>query len=212
MAGLRSFLRTSADDVDTRTVQLFITDEDVANVLLVHEKEETGRTGSLTDGRVGGKPAGWGIPGGGVNKTMADEDLVSQIFRFLPVYGIEGKLFEQMQLGEGIDIVLALTAIKEGLEELGLLIIPVTILFEEQNFSNHKVVVMSGRVVAGKIQKRSIETDDCNWFPFNGLPQGTYHSHRRRIIRALKVLGRDDLAHKVTVEVEEEQVQAREVV
>lgn len=189
----------------TRTVQLFTYDFDSQKVLLVHEKgdEVAGTMGSGIDGE---KPAGSGLPGGGVDERKSEQVLLERILRaYLPVYKIEERFFREMPFNAEIELKLFLTAVTEGIEETGLLICPVRFLFEEQNspehkISEHKVIVALGQIIAGSIQKKSIETDGCDWFDLRGLPWDTYRSHVRRIIRALKVLGRYDLAAEVTVQ------------
>ena len=184
----------------TRTVQLFTYDFDRQKVLLVHEKgdEEEGTKGQTTEGK---KPPGSGLPGGGVDENKSEEYLAGRILRsLLPIYKIEERFFREMPYNAEIELKLFLTAVTEGIEETGLLIRPVRILFDEKNGPRHEVIVALGQVIAGRISKRSIETDGCDWFDLYGLPWDTYYSHVWRIIRALKVLGRDDLAAKVTVQ------------
>lgn len=184
----------------TMTVQLLVTDEK-DRILLVHERGE-GVPARRAKPQIGSKPAGWGLPGGGIDEKKNEQQLLEQIMKFLTVYRIEERCFKEMPYAEEIDLRLYLTAVKEGIEETGLLIYPVTILLEEPNSPSHMVVVMSGQFLAGEIQKRSIETDDCGWFNLEHLPHGIYQSHIKRILRGFKVLGRDDLVHKITIDEE----------
>ena len=186
----------------SRTVQLFTFDFDNQKILLVHEKgdEKTGAKGPGPDVKIR-KLAGSGMPGGGIDENKSEHYLAECIQKsLLPIYRISGTSFREMPCDAEMELKLFLTAVTEGIEETGLLICPVRILFEEINGPGHKVVVALGRVTAGSICKRSIETDGCDWFDLHNLPWDTYHSQVRRIIRALKVLGRDDLAAKVTVQ------------
>ncbi|MBI2063817.1 MAG: hypothetical protein HYT65_02395 [Candidatus Yanofskybacteria bacterium] len=197
-----------------RTIQLFTFDPDSQKVLLVHEKGDE-KAGTKELGTKGKKPAGSGLPGGGVDENKSEEILYERILRsLLPVYRIDEIFFREMPWDAEVELKLFLTAITEGIEETGLLIRPTRILFEDGNSfnHNHKVIVALGQVIAGNISKRSIETDGCDWFDTCSLPWDTYHSHVRRIIRALKVLGRDDLAVKVMVQEKPEEKKTLEAV
>lgn len=161
------------------TVQAVIINSE-GRILLVHEKGEDGN-----------KPAGWGMPGGGVDRPI--EYLALQIYKFLPFFRINPEKWAAAQEMETevTNPLVMLTLIKECLEETGLLVFPKRILFEEANAPGHKVVVISAEIVDGEIQKRSLETDDCDWFDMDQLPEGIYGSHIRRIAQARAVLGQE---------------------
>ncbi len=191
------FSFSSPAPCSSRTVQLFVLDGE--KLLLVHEKGDEEVEGDKSNKSV--KPPGSGLPGGGIDENKSEEYIVNRLRRsLLPVYRIEENLFMNMPLNPDIESKLFLTAITEGIEETGLLICPTRVLFEEQNSPEHKVVVALGNVLGGSILKRSIETNGCDWFNFQNLPWDTYRSHVKRIIKAFKVLGRDDLALKVTIQ------------
>lgn len=192
-----SFSSSPMQNCSYRTVQLFVIDGE--KLLLVHEKgdEEVENVKS----NKGVKPPGSGLPGGGIDESKSEEYILSRLLRsLLPVYRIDENLFRGMTFNQDIEPKLFLTAVTEGIEETGLLICPLRVLFEEQNSRDHKVVVALGAVLGGSIQQRSIETNGCNWFNIQNLPWDTYRSHVKRIIKALKVLGRDDMALRVTIE------------
>lgn len=200
--------------VCARTVQLFVPDTpDFQKILLVHEKgdEEVGI--KKPNAIKGNKPAGSGLPGGGIDETQSEQYLVGRILKsLLPIYRISETFFVRMNYNREIELMLYLTAITEGIEETGLLINPVRILFEEQNLPEHKVVMVLGQVIAGNVSKRSIETDGCDWFDLDKLPHDTYLSHTCRIIRSLKVLSRNDLAARVTIQWKPKEESREEVV
>lgn len=166
------------------TVQALILGDD-GKILLVHERGAAESGKSLHIGGAG-KPPGWGLPGGGVDQS--EEYLLKQIQRFLPVYRLSEEKFFAILYNPAI-IEPILTLIKECIEETGLLVHPRGILLKRKIASDHEVWVMQAEILDGKIEKSSVETDDCNWFPFDNLPEGTYSSHRWRISCALRELG-----------------------
>lgn len=167
-----------------KTVQNFILKD--GKVLLVHERGEPGE---------GGKPSGWGLPGGGVGVARTEEQILNQICKSLPVFGgipLE-KLDQTMKTildweWNGEDLKVFLTAILEGLEETGFLIKPVRELLSEENAPGHQVVVVEGVIVLGELCRHSAETDDCAWFDLDRLPEGVYNSHIRRIAKARQII------------------------
>lgn len=169
-------------------------------ILLVHEKDHTGE---------GGRCPGWN-PFGGNTEGWSVERTYRQIINFLPVERIPEQDFlnlleirldddffswlwnhkDYKKFMPEIGQLIFLTAIREGIEETGLLVRPTTVLFEERTKSeNHRLLVVHSERVSGMIQKRSLETDDCGWFELQVLPEGIYPSHRRRIALAVYKLG-----------------------
>lgn len=209
-------MRVSNSAPCQRTIQLFVLEGD--KVILVHDKgddkpayndltgefvtkKHAGSKNHVSDSSfIDNKPPGWGLPGGGVDQGRSNEELYRQILRFLPVFRIDESIFLNMPVNEAIDLKAFLVAIKEGIEETGLLICPLKTLFEERNAKNHKVIVVEGKVLGGHINKRSMETDDCDWFELGHIPEGTYRSHIGRILKALKSLGLNEVACKVMVD------------
>lgn len=182
----------------TFTIQNVVIQE--KEIILVHEKDHTDE---------GGRRAGWNLFGGNT-EGWSIERTYRQIINFLPVERIPEQDFLNL-LGIRLDDdffswlwnhkdykkfmpeigqLIFLTAIREGIEETGLLVKPKFILFEERTASeNHHLLVAHSEIVSGTIQKRSLETDDCGWFDLRALPEGIYHSHRRRIALAVYKLG-----------------------
>ena len=194
----------SLEDVDITVQVLIVNDND--EVLMVDEK---GDGEVLVDGIVkqNGKPAGWGLPGGNiltVNQRTAKTFLASallqecydQIVRFIGVFGIDMEAFEEILHAQNLfpettmGALFALTAIRETLEETGLLVQPIMTLCEERvGEARHPVVTVLARYVDGEIVKRTVETRDCKWVAFNRLPMDTYVSHERRMVTSLAALG-----------------------
>lgn len=184
------------------TVQVLVGNEK-DEILMVAEKGDIEERGD--DGRRG-KPPGSGLPGGNIltiyqksGGTFLAEELiqgdVKQIVNYIDVDGIDRELFEEILRSENdfpkttIGVLVFLTAIRETLEETGLLVQPLTILFEEEVGAGHIVIVVLAKYIAGQITKRTLETKDCNWIPLDRLPGDTYHSHEHRIVEALQRLG-----------------------
>lgn len=165
------------------TVQNLILRDLDREILLVHDRGEPGR-----------KRPGYAMSGGSIN-GFTIESTIDQIFKFLPVYRIEFQdFYTVLETETGMGSLIFLTSIREGIEETGFLIRPVRVVLEEASnrifaslISNasHKVVVVQAEIVAGNMQKRSIETDDCDWFPLSSLPRDTYRSHVERIKKVL---------------------------
>src|SRR3989338_7165083 len=173
-------------------------------ILLVHEKDHAGE---------GGRRPGWNLFGGNtegwdINRTYR------QIINFLPVevdINLDEEFFRNFIRQERMDneffsffrthkeygnyvtllgSMVYFTAIREGIEETGLLVRPTAVLFEELTKSeNHRLIVVHSEIVLGKIKKRSLETYDCGWFDLRNLPEGTFPSHRSRIALAVYKLG-----------------------
>lgn len=192
------------EEVDI-TVQVFVVNEK-DEALMVDEK---GDGDVLTNGvaKYKGKPPGWGLPGGNiltVNQRTAKTFLASellrecydQIVRFVGVFGIDIEAFQDVVSAKNLfpetslGALFALTAVREVLEETGLLVQPIMILSEDRvGEARHRVVTVFARYVDGEIVKRTTETKDCKWTALDRLPVDTYVSHERRIISALATLG-----------------------
>ncbi len=89
------------------------------------------------------------------------------------------------------DMLNYITIVREALEETGLLVLPVRELFYntvKRSEREHTVVVLKCVIIAGKIDPRSIETDDCRWFPLNALPADLYRSHFLRILKGVPLI------------------------
>ena len=165
------------------TVQNLILRNNDSEILLVHDK-----------GEPGGKRSGYGMPGGSIN-GFTFESTLNQILKFLPVFRIEFSDFRAvLETETGIDPLIFLTSLREGIEETGFLIRPIRVVLEEatnRNLSSlianipHRVVVVQAEIVAGYINKRTVETDDCDWFSLSSLPQDLYRSHLERMKKAL---------------------------
>ena len=159
--------------------------------LLVHDKGDAQYTGG--DNRLPRKPPGWGLPGGGVDKT--EPELIKRINDLLVLQKISKnyeeakRKLETIPYNSEIELPIFLTFISECLEETGFLVWPVRILFEEIVGFKHRVPVGEGRILAGALCKRSLEIDDCDWYCPNQLPEGTYNLHKIRINRAARILG-----------------------
>ncbi|MDO8495591.1 MAG: hypothetical protein Q7S32_03710 [bacterium] len=163
------------------TVRLVVIEDD--QVLLVHEKGD----------QFSSKPAGWGLPGGGLDGKNAEE-LVMSIRRFLPIQSrvppeqVEAMMFTILDFTTDIALDVFLVGVKEGIEETGLVIRPEKKLFEIQNSPEHTIVVVRGNILGGTLSTRNTETDDCRWFSLETLPQGLYVSHERMIRRTMNIL------------------------
>ncbi|MFH1672436.1 MAG: NUDIX hydrolase [Pseudomonadota bacterium] len=184
------------------TVQVLVGNEK-NEILIVAEKGDAEERGNEERK---GKPPGSGLPGGNIltncqklRKTFFAEELirgdVKQIINYIDVEGIDQELFEEILRFENdfpkttIGFLIFLTAIRETLEETGLLVQPLSVLLQEEVGEGHLVIVVLAKYVAGKITKRTLETRDCNWTPLDRLPGDTYHSHEHRIVEALQRLG-----------------------
>lgn len=186
------------------TVRAFVLEEN--KVLLVHERENNvlieDPDGINPPRRYSGKrskPQGWGLPGGNVDFNSSLEDLIGKLLKFILFFEIASdqknasvilsSLFpERVESEEEFRLLLEL--IRESLLETGFLIKPIRQLFrEEVGSSGHKVYVFHCEISAGKLQKRSVETDDCEWFELSKLPDGLFRSHLRRINKSCAILG-----------------------
>ncbi|MBI2676683.1 MAG: hypothetical protein HYX21_01850 [Candidatus Yanofskybacteria bacterium] len=183
-----------------KTVRLVVIEE--GKVLLVHE-----RGGEFTV-----KPAGWGLPGGGVD-GKTEQDLVGTILKFLPIYcrvpvGKTEEVFADiMNISTAMELPVFLVGVKEGIEETGLIIRPERKLFEKKDAPDHVVVVVNGKILGGELSTRSTETDDCRWFSLSALPAGLYVSHFSMIKRSVNILGLDyEVSREVLIQ-EREPVQ-----
>ncbi len=183
-----------------KTVKLLIrrTLDQKEQILLVHEKGEVA---------AGGKPAGWGLPGGGVKSH--EGDIFTQITKILPVevrIPAEGggvRLMTETEYVSFLKMVtelpcisepkVLLTAVKEGIEETGFLLKPVRELFREPTRGDHEVILVDCEIIIGRLSKHSTETDDVDWFELENLPQGNlpkglYKSDAGRIARGMEIL------------------------
>lgn len=169
-------------------------------ILLVHEKDQTVEHK---------KRAGWGMFGG-KTEGYTVQSTVEQIIKFLPVERIPEEDFSELlkirmddnffswfwahreygQFMPEVGQLVFLTAIRESIEETSFLVHPKFVLFEETTKSeDHRLIVVSSEIVSGTMSKRSLETDDCEWFDLLELPEGIYPSHKRRIALAVCKLG-----------------------
>lgn len=173
-----------------QTVRLVVIES--GKILLVHER----------GGEFARKPAGWGLPGGGVDGKNAQE-LAGAILRFLPIYcnihsDEKEKTFNDVvDFHTDIDLRVFLVGMKEGIEETGYIIRPEKRLFEKKDAPDHAVVVVGGRILGGELSVKSVETDDCRWFLLSALPAELYVSHFSFIKRSVKIMGLD---HEVSKE------------
>lgn len=189
----------------TFTVQNVVIQDE--KILLVHEKNHTDEGGRHPGWNLfGGNTAGWNI-----------KNSYRQIINFLPVevdinldeeffsnfldqdrmdndfFSFFGAHKEYCNFMPQIGQLIYLTAIREGIEETGLLVRPKSVLFEESTKSeNHRLFVVHSEIVLGTKRKCSLETDDCGWFDLRNLPEGTFPSHRSRIALAVYKLGLRD--------------------
>lgn len=181
-----------------QTVRLVVIED--GKVLLVHEKN---------DG-FDSKPAGWGLPGGGVD-GKTEQELVELIFRFLPVYSripvdkIRETFENVVNFSTDMDLRIFLVGVKEGIEETGLIIRPERKLYEKKDAPDHTVIVVNGKILGGKISTISTETDDCRWFSLSVLPAKLYVSHFSMIKRSVNILGlKDEVSKEEVIEKKEE--------
>ena len=173
-------------------------------ILLTHEKDERAKKDERGQS---GKSGGWSLPGGGIKKQ--EKEIFEEIKKLhavqlrFPKEGGGDRHASQEEYAKYLEVFLGfndppvselkviLTAVKEGLEESGLLIKPVYELFREptpNSFNNHELVLLDCEVVAGLLQTRSIETDDCRWFGTEKLPDGLYRKHGPWIKRGLEIV------------------------
>lgn len=188
--------------LNSATVQAFIYQGD--KILLVHEKEE-GAPIEDPDGinrpkHCGkkGKPSAWALPGGSVEFGPSVEALIEKLAEFICFYKIApdqeaawvelSKATPESTESED-EARLVLELIRECLLETGFLIRPLCLLFDHTNSSGHTVYVFHCQIVAGQLQRRSVETDDCRWFGLSELPTDLFWSHIARINKAASMLG-----------------------
>lgn len=200
-----------------QTIRLFIFREEGGRkeVLLVHEKGDQkenmlGQEDELEEleekveikteeeepEEEKGKPPGWGLSGGGVNGKR-EQETIDAILNFLPVYAkVPGEqvtnVFAELlrSAPATMDLIVCLVGIKEGIEETGFAVSPQRVLFKKnKRFRDHEDILVEGKIIAGELMTRSMETDDCRWFPLDALPKEIYESHFRMIIRAFYEMG-----------------------
>lgn len=196
-----------------QTIRLFIFKEEGGKkeILLVHEKGDQkenslGREDELEEKEKGetnsekeseeekGKPPGWGLSGGGVNGKR-EQETIDAILNFLPVYAkipseqVANVFADLLRSAPAtMDLIVCLVGIKEGIEETGFAVSPQQVLFKRSKI-DHEDVVVEGKIIAGELMARSMETDDCRWFPLDSLPKDIYESHLRMVIRSFYQMG-----------------------
>jgi 8-oxo-dGTP pyrophosphatase MutT (NUDIX family) len=130
------------------------------------------------------------------------DDTIRQIDFFLSQFGIDKADWETVKNHSGDyiggngnsdleDGLIFLTAVREGLEEAGLLLDPQREVYCDivtRNGKSHKVRVLNSEVQSGNICRDSPEIGDCMWFPLNKLPRNTYPSHVTRLQIAIPKL------------------------
>lgn len=189
------------EEQKSATVQAFIYQD--GKILLVHEREE----GGLKEDPDGvnrprhykkGKPSAWALPGGGVEFGPPVGALIQKLLEFICFYRIapdpevaRAELSNAIpeSTGSEYEARLILELIRECLFETGFLVRPVRQLFDQANDPGHTVHVFCGQVVAGQLQQKSVETDDCRWFGLSELPDNLFRSHVARIDKAVSILG-----------------------
>ena len=150
------------------SVRVFGWDPESRRILMVHERPP--------------KPPGSGLPGGKVDGTT--ESITAMIRKLLPVLSRldpDGPEAAPLREAEPLcDERIWWTAIKETIEETGLLVLPY--LYREwKTYRNHRVDLIIARPLGGTMLTRSVETDDCGWFIPESIPADTYKSHRAMI-------------------------------
>lgn len=168
-----------------KTVKVVVVRE--GKILLVHELGKPNR-----------KPPGWGLPGGGIfpdptGKVISLDELRyeirAQISELIKISGIDlsKKVPDsEFNMNDEIEEIIFLVALKEVLEETHLFVLPRRIMFRmpKGNFGYENVYIQ-GELVDGTIIKSTSETDDCDFFPPDMLPNGLYPNHAGAIYRAL---------------------------
>lgn len=195
------------EEQKSATVQAFICRDQDGKILLVHEKEEgvlvedpdgINRPRRRNNNGKRNKPSAWALPGGGVELRPPLEALGQKLIEFICVYKIApDQETAQVELANAIpegvgsedEARFVLELIRECLLETGFLVRPVRRLFDHPNDSGHTVYVFHCQVVAGQLQRTSVETDDCRWFGLSELPADLFHSHSVRINKAASILG-----------------------
>lgn len=167
--------------------------------LLVHEKERD-------------KPAGWGLPGGGLREY--EGDIFSQIKKLLPVEvrlpdGKDGyRVMDNAEYQSYLEMIqsfpkempaleprIVLLAVKEGMEETGFLAKPVKELYRKpsNNGTGHEVILLDCEIITGRLSKRCSEIDDADWFavdnlPEGDLPEGMYSGHYSLLLKGIEAI------------------------
>jgi 8-oxo-dGTP pyrophosphatase MutT (NUDIX family) len=152
-------------------------------ILLVHEREHVGGpTKPVFSDK--GKPAGWGMPGGGVEFYLESEERIREEM---------DKRSLNFEIAPDLDED-RLAATREVLEETGLFIVPGRLLIRKSEIDErypdylHFIQVYYVRKFEGELTKESDETDDADWFPVADLPQGMYRKDRARILASVQAL------------------------
>ncbi|MDP3954652.1 MAG: hypothetical protein Q8Q06_04560 [bacterium] len=145
------------------------------------------------------KRSAWGFPGG----KVGDLDMTKRLIQnFLPVEIYKGQSNEKAIMNfqkdaprEKSSILmdeLFYGAIKEGIEELGVLVFPERNLLMDKTNSSHIFVLVYAPVARGEVSvKRTLETETARWFDLDGLPLNMYPSHIERLDRVANALGID---------------------
>jgi 8-oxo-dGTP pyrophosphatase MutT (NUDIX family) len=176
------------DDVPAATpevVKVFV-ENDRDQVLLVDErgkpKESLGTPSRTTEYD---KRPGRGFPGGKVEGTV--EDMERAIRRLLRRQGIGMEHMRSVGAGlkrfSGFPHVY-LTAVKEALEETGMLVIPRDIELFERSAREVVWLVFAREVTNGTRQRLDPQIRGVGWYPTRQLPQGMYARAKRMVRRA----------------------------
>lgn len=155
-------------------------------ILLVHEREHVGGpTKPVFSDK--GKPAGWGMPGGGVEFYLESEERIQEEMSKRNMKNMKFEIAPDLDEDR-------LAATREVLEETGLLIVPGRLLIRKSEIDErypdylHFIQVYYVRQFKGELTKESDETDDADWFPVSDLPQGMYRKDRARILASVQAL------------------------
>lgn len=152
-------------------------------------------------GKAGGKPPGWGLPGGGILPdslenylTLGDlrRNMADQVMELLKLANIDlTKEVPATEIDRSDDVedMIYFTAIKEVLEETHLFLFPTRILFKVPKSPEYENVYVKGEYIDGNIVKITSETNDCDWFHLSDIPDGIYPTHAQVIQRAARELG-----------------------
>lgn len=128
-----------------------------------------------------GKPAGWGLPGGGVEYG---EESRARIFREIKARGFDfGGAMAFDPTGEE-----RLAVVREVLEETGFGVGAGRLLLREHLPTDHTVEVFQAIILGGELVRTSEETDDAGWFPVSALPPNMYRMDRERIEKMVRFL------------------------
>ena len=185
----------------SRTVKMLIVDPKTGKIILVYDKAKEN-----------GKHEAWGLPGGGIpEKDGEAEDirkrLENQVLNFLPVdvyrenmsrEALKRRLWLDWEEADrsygGVkvsDSLIFWTAIKEGIEETGLLLFPCDVLLVDQIRPDHDFILVHAKTITGRLDGRGCDTKKADWFDVCSLPRNIHKSHPGKIKRGLRALGVD---------------------